>query len=363
MKTKHNKNTNKLHTMKNKIALASAALIAASSVSQAEIVINDFLSFEGFVDMSYTHTDGKFKNIGRASDNSFAVDQVEITWLFDFDPVTAQIDLTYLNGDETGETTMGYDDFIEQAFVSYHIDDGSTINAGRFYSMLGFEAFKAPGLYQYSTAYQNAALDFFDVPGFLPDGGQGVQYTYNDDTVFFGVSLLDSTYNINQSRLGGSGTSSYAFEVAGAVMLSDELTFFLGGAYEDADNFLYDDLYTLNTYVTYETGAWVFAGELNYFRADIDAGGKDKGWSGLLMANFAYSEEASVTGRYSYQRYDFDSAGLGNAKPGFHKWTLAHTYAFTDNLALITEYSHVRGNSDADKYREHLFAAELLFTF
>ena len=42
--------------MKNKIALASAFL-AASSFSTAEIVINEFLSFEGFVDMSYSHTD------------------------------------------------------------------------------------------------------------------------------------------------------------------------------------------------------------------------------------------------------------------------------------------------------------------
>ena len=42
--------------MKNKIALASA-FMAASSLATAEIVINDFLSFEGFVDMSYTHTD------------------------------------------------------------------------------------------------------------------------------------------------------------------------------------------------------------------------------------------------------------------------------------------------------------------
>jgi len=41
--------------MKTKIAIASA-FIAASSFSTAEIVVNDFLSFEGFVDMSYSTT-------------------------------------------------------------------------------------------------------------------------------------------------------------------------------------------------------------------------------------------------------------------------------------------------------------------
>lgn len=346
--------------MKNKIALASAALIAASSVSQAEIVINDFLSFEGFVDMSYVHADGKGDS-GKDSDNNFAVDQVEISWLFDFDPVTAQVDFTYLNGGATGETTMGYDDYIEQAYVTYHLDNGGAITAGRFYSMLGFEAFKAPGLYQYSTAYESELLDSYSI---LPDGGQGVKYTYDDDSVFFGVSLNDSVFGFDQNRLGGSGESSYAIEIAGAYMMDNGLSFFLGGAYEDADSFdldgdIIDDAWVLNTYVTFETGAWLFAGELNYGEVDFDAAGKDKAFSGLLMANFAYSDEASVTGRYSYTRV---KEGAGD-KPAFHKWTLAHNYAFTDNLGLVTEYSYIDGNNDADDYREHLAAVELIFTF
>jgi hypothetical protein len=44
--------------MKNKIAIASA-FVAASSFSMGEIVVNDFLSFEGFVDSSYSHTDAE----------------------------------------------------------------------------------------------------------------------------------------------------------------------------------------------------------------------------------------------------------------------------------------------------------------
>ena len=55
--------------MKNKIAIASA-FVAASSFSMGEIVVNDFLSFEGFVDSSYSHTDSDVDG----NDNSFAVD-------------------------------------------------------------------------------------------------------------------------------------------------------------------------------------------------------------------------------------------------------------------------------------------------
>ena len=46
-----------------------------------------------------------------------------------------------------------YDDEVEQAFVNYALGNGDVITAGRYASMLGFEAFEPTGLYQYSTAY------------------------------------------------------------------------------------------------------------------------------------------------------------------------------------------------------------------
>ena len=55
--------------MKKTIAITSA-LAAVSSLATAEIKINDFLSFEGFVDMSYTHTDEDTESLGKESDNS-----------------------------------------------------------------------------------------------------------------------------------------------------------------------------------------------------------------------------------------------------------------------------------------------------
>ena len=79
------------------------------------------------------------------SENSFGIDQVEISWLFDFDAVTAQVDLEYEEGDDGVE--------VEQAFVNYALGNGDVVTAGRYASMLGFEAFEPTGLYQYSTAY------------------------------------------------------------------------------------------------------------------------------------------------------------------------------------------------------------------
>jgi hypothetical protein len=351
--------------MKNKIAIASAFL-AATSFSMGEIVINDFLSFEGFVDMSYSHYDAKADDINvNDSDNSFQIDQVEIDWLFDFDPVTAQIDLQYenaANGDDD-ETE------VEQAFVTYHMDgelEGLAITAGRYASMLGFEAFEPTGLYQYSTAYASNYLgDLSTLPGYA----QGVKATYETDNMFFGLSLQDEAFDNDDrpvgssDRLGGSGDSSYAIEAAGSIALEDGLTFFLGGVFEDSD---VGDSYMINTYATFETGAWLFAAELNFGNIgddqittapatesrDVDV------LSGLLMANFAYSEVASVTGRFSY--FEFDDEETDES----YKYTLAHNYAFTDNLLLVTEFYYIDGDLDGSgDYEEFVGAVELLFSF
>ena len=384
--------------MKNKIAIASA-FIAASSFSTAEIVINDFLSFEGFVDMSYSHVDADADNLDiQESDNSFAVDQVEISWLFDFDPVTAQIDLQYDEGTDS-ETA------VEQAFATYHLGNGGAITAGRYASMIGFEAFEPTGLYQYSFAYdlhipgidtgiplnadplstyEASVGDVTIIPGYA----NGVKFTYETDTTFFGISLQDEVFGNDGDRLGGDNDSSYGGEVAFSITMENGLSWFLGGAYEDAD---LGDSYMLNTYVTFETGAWIFAAELSYGESEsngfavgatlADADDKITGGAllggvdtdeevlqALIMANFAYSDQASVTGRISYVDHEYDVAGAGTiAEVDALKFTLAHGYAFTDNLFLVNEISYVEtgldtliGDEDIDSI---FFAAELIFSF
>ncbi len=330
-----------------------------------EIVINDFLSFEGFVDMSYSHYDAEADDIDLdVSDNSFQIDQVEIDWLFDFDPVTAQVDIQYessANG-EDDETE------VEQAFVTYHMDgelEGLAITAGRYASMLGFEAFEPTGLYQYSTAYaSNYQGDVSPLPGYA----QGVKATYETDNTFFGLSVQDEAFDADGGRIGGpkrDADSSYAVEAAASIVLEDGLSFFLGGVYEDADE---GDTYILNAYTTYETGAWLFAAELNYGNSESDAWESDASededvdtLSGLLMANFAYSEVASVTGRFSYLEYD---GGVVDQTLEAFKYTLAHNYAFTDNLLLVTEINYIDGDlDDYGDYEEFVGAVELLFSF
>ncbi|KRP33568.1 MAG: hypothetical protein ABS34_13880, partial [Opitutaceae bacterium BACL24 MAG-120322-bin51] len=284
----------------------------------------------------------------KESDNSFGIDQVEISWLFNFDAVTAQIDLEYEDGDEDNE------DGVEQAFVNYALGNGDVITAGRYASMLGFEAYEPTGLYQYSTAYSLDGTAITLASQYV----QGVKYTRSTDTTFFGISLQDQAFGNDGDRLGGDveGDSSYAVEVAGSIDLGNGFTVFAGGAFEDADS---GDNQLLNVYVTYETGAWLFAAELNLeeneseFAADLDIN------SGLLMANYAYSDVASVTARISMIEIEIDGVDLD-----FTKYTVAHNYALSDNLLLVTEVSYDDGEFDGDFDGDNLtFAAELLFSF
>jgi hypothetical protein len=351
---KQTKQTNKQnYTMKNKIAIASAFL-AASSFSMGEIVVNDFLSFEGFVDSSYTHTDIDEGTSGLSSDNSngFGVDQVEISWLFNFDTVTAQLDLQY-EGDADGKD--GDDgQLVEQAFVNYALANGDVATAGRYASMLGFEAFEPTGLYQNSTAYDESGL-----PGYA----QGVKYTRESDTSFFGISIQDEAFDFGGDD-NNLSSSSYAIEAAYAQDLGNGFAVFIGGAFEDADA---GDTYIVNAYTTYETGAWLFAAEVNFGNSEngaFDVGttavnGTDVDvLSGLLMANYAYNDTASVTARLSYEEVD-----AGTNEYDSTKYTLAHNKALADNLALIVELSYADQEIAKVDVEGSQLAVELLFTF
>jgi len=346
--------------MKNKIAIASAFL-AASSFSMGEIVVNEFLSFEGFIDSSYSHTDIDQGTSGVSSDNSneFGVDQVEISWLFNFDTVTAQLDLQYEGDDEGKDQDDGQ--FVEQAFVNYALANGDVVTAGRYASMLGFEAFEPTGLYQYSTAYDASGLPLY---------AQGVKYTRESDTSFFGVSIQDEAFDFGGDNQNLS-SSSYAIEVAYAQDLGNGVAVFLGAAFEDADA---GDTYIVNSYVTYETGAWLFAAEVNFGNSEngafdvtnaydiaaADVTGNDVDvMSGLVMANYAYSDDSSVTARLSYEEVENENSVESEAT----KYTLAHNKALADNLALIVEISYADADINDIDIDGSEVAVELLFTF
>ncbi|MEC8209894.1 MAG: hypothetical protein VX051_05490, partial [Verrucomicrobiota bacterium] len=109
-------------------------------------------------------------------------------------------------------------------------------------------------------------------------------------------------------------------------------------------------------FITYETGAWLFVGEYNITTHDIQNVGELEIDSFLVMANCSYSDQASITSRVSHVNVDDILEAT--------KFTLAHNYAFTNNLMLVTEISAIdyefEGGADGETLEG---ALELLFTF
>jgi hypothetical protein len=361
------------YKMKNKVAIATA-FFAAFCFSFAEITLSESLSVEGFVDMSYSHTEDNSAAADQ-TDNSCSLDQVEITFLLDFDAFTAQIDLQWEDG-------TGYS--VDQAFTTYSLSNGIVVAAGRYDSMLGFEASEPTGLFQYSGAYSSNTETFIanDVTYsdiITPNTNNGVKVSYETDTDFFAISLQDGAF-FGDGRLGGDTDSDaltdlvaqltesvipelsgYAIEAAYAKDLGNGFNAFFGTVFEATEvgngaNDLEIDSTAINAFISYETGAWLFIGEYNMTAHDVSTLGELEIDTFLLMANCSYSEQASITGRVSH----VDADDILEAT----KFTLAHNYAFTNNLMLVSEISAVGYEFDGGADGETLECAlELLITF
>lgn len=331
-------------------AVYLATFVAVTNFSSAEIVVNDFLSLEGFADISYAHVEQEF-GAAKVSDNSHGIDQVEIDFILEYGPITGQIDLECKVTDRYESNNA-----VEQAFLSYKEGD-SKFTSGRFASQLGFEAFEPTGLYQYSFAYHLSdgvplsALNNIN-GGVLPRYDQGFKFTTATATSYFGIALVES---IDPSP--ANALDSQSIELAGSLFLDHGFSVFVGvrrNNYEAP----YSDETILNAYLTYQTGALVFAAELVFGEREVSGGNDLETLQALLMANYSYSDVASLSGRLSMVDRD-----IGGISEYFTKYTLAHGYALEENLFLVNELSLVNGREGGEDYESLTIAAELIFTF
>ncbi len=119
--------------------------------------------------------------------------------------------------------------------------------------MLGFEAKKPTGLFQSSTAYNFPLRNF----NYNSRYGDGVKYTVASDTTFFGISVKSNWMT----------ATPLVVEVAASLDLGGGFSVFVGGSF--AEDFEQFSIEHYNAYVTYETGAWLFAAELNASNAEL----------------------------------------------------------------------------------------------
>lgn len=311
-------------------SLLAVGLIAAPL--SATIQVTDNFALEGFVDMSYYSDDAA------GSDDSIGLDQVEIDFLFSFDSVSAQADLNYF-GDADGDVQL------EQAFLTYSLESGISVTAGKYLSYLGWEGAEPVDLYQYSYAY--------GVGGYIPGYHNGVRVDYANESMEFGVSIVDDlaigpiTHTI--------ADDDYGMELYAKFMPAEGLTLFAGYGHDenpdDADDTTDETADVFNFWASYEMGDLLLAVEYNNF----DLYGVD-GNSGLLMAYYSITEKVGLTGRIAME--DFDDDTLDNMS-----YTLSPSYAVSDNLLLLAEISLFEFDDETASESYTAFAVEALFMF
>ncbi|MBT4223192.1 MAG: porin [Opitutae bacterium] len=306
---------------------AVLALMLGAATAYSQVELTDNLAISGFVDAAYTSSDD-----GTTDTEKLDLEGAEVDLLFNLDTVSGEVHL------QTDGGTLE----LEQAFVTYDLGNGLAVTAGRYLSLLGFEADETVTRYTRSRAY--------DLTSVIPLYNEGVKLEAVSDKGWLAVSLQNEVWsgfgpgNINGDAIG--------LEVQAGFTGQQGLTAVIGYAGQDTEGSANPNGEIYNIWVSYESGPLILAAEYNDF---ANAGEKDKtGDSVMVLGRYAINENSSITGRYSEENLD-DGRGA-------EKWSVAPQYSFTDNLAGRIEYSRTdyvgTGVDEVD-----FFALEAMFTF
>jgi hypothetical protein len=298
--------------------LASSALFAYSA--NAEIVLTEDLSVSGYIDAAITDTEGEANTA-----TSVAEFELGLSFTPAESPWSAVAELSF-DGDTAGYGTDDEDSSaeFEKVMITYAYSDALSFTAGNMLTYQGFEAADATGLYQYS--YQGI-------------GGNPVYSALY--AVGASVDYVTDSYELGW-WIGGYETEADAsYEYYAAYKGIENLTV----------KFIYADdpgYETFNTWASYDYGSFTFVAE--YTSTDVEA--SETGDTDVYMALAYYSfGDAGLTLRYS---------GGEDDGVDFDRFTISPSYAFSDNVFGLVEYSV--DDLDAGGTDTQL-AAELIFSF
>jgi hypothetical protein len=300
------------------------SLGANTTSGAAGIALGNRVVMRGYVDFIFNYQD--IENGAQTESFTTASD---IDFLFDFSPVTAEVQIA-LNKDDI---------MLEQAFGRYNINRDFNISFGRQLTVLGYEADEAPGLYSVSNAYlMGVGRNYVD----------GVRANFNNGR--FGLTL-----GLHDNYFSGVGDDTFnsdkiAIDLAASFMIIPGLEAQLGYANQDADTA--DDWSQFNAWIAYNPGDLTLAFEYD----NADKGPKDY-WSMLLLANYQFNEMFAATFKYSHEDEE-----VGNSDEEADRFTFALLFTITQNLFFNVEYSHSEVDAASD-YDVEEFYLEALLTF
>ena len=300
-----------------------AAIVGLSAATYAEI---GKVEVSGYLDMSASYTDSD-----AGSTSSAGLDTAEIRFKSELsDGVAIE---AHIAGNGENDIIM------EQAYVSYSAISNLTIIGGKFLSSLGWEAYHAPDLFQYS----------FSATLVYPGMGNGVaaQYAVMDGLSVYAAAMSSAWDSTDKDP------ENAAFEGNVRFTGIEDFTLFVGGAtekYTDREQMLG------NIWASYAMGDLLLAAEVNLLDDWEAAGSEGFGW--LLMANYGITDKLGITLRTSALTVE-DAAGADTTD--LMKFTIAPSYVLTDNLSFVFEFNTLEDAIVDDTYNTVAF--ETIVTF
>jgi hypothetical protein len=319
--------------MKKKL-LSLASLLAVLNIHAIEIgPTGSGIDMSGFIDIQASKQGDDTETTGA---------QVELNFGYQAGPVSAAVGFDFGEISTFGDSTSNNN--LEEAYVTYDFGNGFSATAGRMLSYMGFEAFDPTNMYQFSYAYDvTGTQDIYD------NYDTGLSIDYGNDS--FSVGIWSSMEN------------EAGYELALAFTGIENLT--AKAIWSDFSNVTPSasaDPYEKSTFwISYELGKLLLAAEV----ADKDSQGNGSNGHDveglLLMANYSASDKFAMTFRYSETEYT--SYNGNTVLYDGSKLTFSPSYAFTDSLSGLLEYSTYSRDSGSIAEPEELIAAELIFTF
>ena len=316
--------------MKNKLLALLASIGMISSVSAVEVIEN-VLSVGGFIDGSYINND-----IG-GDTSAVAVDEVEVQISANVGNVSGEVHIDNNDGAAADDLS------IEQAHFTYSLENGLSITFGRYASALGLEREDPAGLYTFSRAYGQDALNLGNVD---VNSYEGIALGYASGDLALNLSLDQATGTADLE------TEDLNYELSASYTGIENLVATLGYRTNNADTAA-DDTEVINLTAAYTVDKLLIAGELT--AAEI-SGEEVDGY--LFLVDYDITEKLGAAIRYSNEELlTTTNPGGGDAST----LTVAPNYAVTDSFGIIVEYSDI--DSDAAAQDGNQLAVELTYTF
>jgi len=250
------------------------------------------------------------------------------------------------NADSLTARVSLYDDgsklYLLEVNGTYDLGEGLSVTGGRFQSWLGYEPFDIPK--------GNFITNGNEIAGLIPNFHEGVRVDYAVGKSTFGVAFVDSIYN-GVHPYSGDGSLNDGYGLEGHYGYDDgALSLGATFAYQNnhgATRIYAHDIYDGDLWAQYIIKKTTVGAEV-YWQHTEDQGPKGNAYYGLFMVKQQFTDPLAVALRFTTGNVNQDNNGVTTGKASYWKFSIAPTYAITENLGVTAEvhYTEYSGNRE-----------------